>query len=209
MILVDDGLTRELRHTHDTVGPVHTVLLDTIDGGVHLTTTAVEVGSMHVDTQRLAAHLLGMNTSGEGQPIVSVDDIKLFGTGHLTSDDRVVVDLLVQVAGIAACKLHRTEVVDVHIIEVGIDMVTKLEIVVGIHDITHTLTYIVIVHIAPGDGNGVHSNDAAGMLALITEGMRQAEGDIHIALSLQTLGDTIVGSSESTKYVRRILPSKH
>ena len=87
MILVDNGLTREFRYTHDTIGPIHTVLLDTIDSGIHLTTATVEVGSMDVNAQWFATHLLGMNTGREGKPIVGVDDIKLLSTSHLTGED--------------------------------------------------------------------------------------------------------------------------
>ena len=114
-----------------------------------------------------------------------------------------------QVARITTGKLHCTKVIDVHIVEVGIDMVTESEIVVRIHDVTHTLTHIIIVDITPGNRNGIHSHNATGMLTLIAERMRQTEGDIHIALSLQALRDAIVSSGESAKYVRRILPSKH
>ena len=140
---------------------------------------------------------------------MSVDDIKLLSTGHLAGDDRVVIDLLVQVAGVTSRKLHRTEVVHVHIVEVCIDMITELEIVIGIHDVAHTLLHIVIVHIAPGDRHGIHGDDTTSMLTLITERMRQTERDVQISLGLQSLGDTIVGGGQSTEYVRRILPSKH
>ena len=37
MILMDNGLTCEFRHAHDAVGVVHTVLLDGVNRGVHLT----------------------------------------------------------------------------------------------------------------------------------------------------------------------------
>ena len=49
MVLVDDRLTRQLGHAHDAVGIVHTILLDGVNRGVHLTTRTVEVGSMYVN----------------------------------------------------------------------------------------------------------------------------------------------------------------
>ena len=49
MILVDDRLARQLGDAHDTVGIVHTVLLNGIDGGVHLAARTIEVGGMHVN----------------------------------------------------------------------------------------------------------------------------------------------------------------
>jgi hypothetical protein len=47
------------------------------------------------------------------------------------------------------------------------------------------------------------------MLALVAEGVGEAEYSLDVALSLQTLRDAIVGGGQSTEYVRRILPSKH
>jgi hypothetical protein len=88
-------------------------------------------------------------------------------------------------------------------------MLTELEIVVRIHDIAHTLLDIIIVYIAVCNRHSIHGNDTTSMLTLITERMRQTKRDVHVALSLQTLRDTIVSSGESTEYVRRILPSKH
>ena len=126
-----------------------------------------------------------MDAGREGEPVVSVDDVKLLSAGHLSGNDRVVVDLLVKVAWISSGKLHRTKIVHVHIVKVGIDMVTELEIVVRIHDIAHALLHVVIVYIAPCDRHGIHSYDTCCMLALITKRMRQAERDVHIALGLQ------------------------
>ena len=162
-----------------------------------------------MDTERLTTDLLGMDTSGEGQPVVSVDDVKLLGTGHLTGDDRVVVNLLVQIARITAGKLHRTQIVHVHIVKVCVDMITQLEIVVRIHNVTHTLLHVVVIDITPGNGHSVHGHDTTGMLTLITKRMRQTEHRLNIALSFQTFRDTIIRSGESTKHMRRILPSKH
>ena len=150
-----------------------------------------------------------MDTSGEGKPVVRMDDIELLGTGHLTGNDRVIINLLVQVAGITTSKLHSTEVVNVHIIEIGIDMITELEIVIRIHDVAHALLHIIVAYIAIGNRYGIHSHNATGVLTLIAKGVRQAQHRLDIALSLQALRDTIVGSSKTAEYVRRILPSKH
>ena len=58
----------------------------------------------------------------------------------------------------------------------------------------------------PGAENGII---VKSLFHDVKEGMRQAKHRLDIALSFQTLGNTIVSSGESTKYVRRILPSKH
>src|SRR5574344_6351 len=97
VILVDNRLTSEFRYTHNAVSPIHTVLLNRIYRRVNLSTRAVEVCGMHMDAQRFAAHLLGMNTSGIGKPVVGVNDVKLLGACHLSGNYRVIVDFLVQV----------------------------------------------------------------------------------------------------------------
>ena len=88
-------------------------------------------------------------------------------------------------------------------------MITQLEIVVRIHNVTHTLLHVVVIDITPSNGHSVHGHDTTGMLTLITKRMRQTEHRLNIALSFQTFRDTIIRSGESTKHMRRILPSKH
>jgi hypothetical protein len=41
---------------------------------------------MHMDTQGLTTNLLGMDTSGEGEPVVRMDNVELLSTGYLTSN---------------------------------------------------------------------------------------------------------------------------
>ena len=209
VILVDDGLTGELAHTHDTVGPVHTVLLDGVDGGVHLAAAAVEVGGMHVDAHRFAAHLLGVDAGGIGEPVVGVDDVEVEGACHLSCDDGVVVDFLVQVAGIAASELHGTQVVDVHVVEVGIDMFAQPIVHLWRHDVADALFHIVVVHITVGDGHCIHGHDGSGAGILIAERFGQTEDGFDIALGVEALADAEVGGGKTTKHMRRILPSKH
>ena len=114
-----------------------------------------------------------------------------------------------QITRIATSKLHSTQIVDVHVVEVGIQMVAQTEIKVRIHDVAHTLANVVNRHITIGNGHSIHSHNLTGGTVFIAKGLRQAERDIHIALCMQSLRNTIVSSSKSTEYVRRILPSKH
>lgn len=195
--------------THDAVGLVHAVLLDGVDGGVHLAARAVEIRGVYMDAQRLAADLLGMDAGRIGQPVVGMDDVVVEGARHHAGDDGVVVDFLVKVSGIATGKLHGTEIIDVHVVEVGIQMVAKPEIKIRIHDVAYALTHIVAVDVAPRNGHGIHGHDAAGRAVFVAERFRQTQGDVHIALGVQSLRYAVVGGGESTEHVRRILPSKH
>ena len=88
-------------------------------------------------------------------------------------------------------------------------MVAQTIVIIWIHDVANTFLDVVVVDIAPSDRHAVHSHNAAGAAILVAERMRQTEHCLDIALSVQTLRNSEVSGSESTKYVRRILPSEH
>ena len=150
-----------------------------------------------------------MDAGRECQPVVGMYNIKFFATGYNASDDAVVVDLVVEIRWITTGKVHTAEVIHVHIVKVGIDVVTIAEIVIRIHDVAHTLLHIVTIDVAPCDRHTVHSHKFTCTAVLITERMRQTQCNINITLGMQALSDTKVGSSQATKYMRRILPAKH
>ena len=162
-----------------------------------------------MDAEGFAAHLLGMDACWIGEPVVSMDDVKGLCASHLTGDDGVVVNLLVEIAWISSGKLHRTEVVDMHIVKIGIDMVAQLVIVFGRHHVADAVLHIIVVHIAPNDRHAVHRYDAAGTRVLITEGMGKTEHRLYVSLGMKTLTDSIIGGGQTTKHMRRILPTKH
>ena len=56
-----------------------------------------DLGCMHMDTQRLTAYILRMDSSRTCQPVVGMNDIEVLSACHHTCYHRVVVDLLVQV----------------------------------------------------------------------------------------------------------------
>ena len=164
---------------------------------------------MNVDAQGLAADLLGMDAGRIGQPIVGMDDVVVKRTSHHASNNRIVIDFLMQIAWITARKLHGAKVVDVHVVEVGIQVFAQTEIEVGIHNVAHTLANIVGRHVAIGNGHRIHGHNVACRAVFIAKRFGQTERNIHIALGIETLRDTIVSGSQSAEYVRRILPSKH
>ena len=114
-----------------------------------------------------------------------------------------------EVRGIATRKLHCSEIIDIHIVEVSVDMVAQLEVVVGIHNIADAVLDIVIVNVAPSDRHGIHGYNTASRRVLIAERTRQTQYGLNISLGIKSLADTIVGCCETAEYVRRILPSKH
>ena len=88
-------------------------------------------------------------------------------------------------------------------------MLAHLEIQVGVHDVAHTLLHIVAVDITPGDGHSIHGNDIGAAAVFVAKRVRQAQRDVHISLGFETFSDTEVSRSQSSKYMRRKLPSKH
>ena len=109
-----------------------------------------------------------------------------------------------EIRWITTGKVHTAEVIHVHIVEVSIDVVTITEIIVRVHDVAHTVLHVVIIYVAPSDRHTVHSHNLAGTSVLIAKRMRQTKRNINITLGMKSLGNTKVGSSQATKYVRRI-----
>ena len=193
VVMVNDRLAREFGTAHDAISVVHTVFLDAVNRWVDVAARAVEVGGVYVDDEGLAAHLLGVDACGIGEPVVGVDDVELLATRHHTGNDRIIVDFLVQIARVTACKLHATQVVDMHKVEVGIDMVAVSVIIVGIHEVANPTAYVVEVDVAVSDGHTVHRNDARVGAVLVAPWLRQAERYVDVALCVKTLRYTKIG----------------
>ena len=164
---------------------------------------------MDMDAQGLARNLLGMDAGGIGKPVVGMDDVVIERAGNDSGDNRIVIDFLMEIGGVSTGKLHRTEVIDVHIIEIRIDVVAQAEVEIGVHNVTHLVLHIVVIDIAPGDRHTVHRHDIGGAAVFIAPWFGQTEYRLYITLGVQTLRYTIVGGSQSTIYMRRILPTKH
>ena len=125
MILVNNSLTGQLGHTHNTVGMIHAILFHSIYRRIHLTARTVKISSMHMDTQRFATYQLGMHTSRISQPVVRMDNIKFLLARNHPCNNRKIIDLIMKVSRIAAGKLHTPQVIDVHVREIRIDMITE------------------------------------------------------------------------------------
>ena len=100
-VLLNNRLARKIADAHDMVGLLHATFLDTEHGRIDIATRAVEIGSMDVNNQWLAADMLGEHTGRIGQPVVRMDDIEIQRVGKHGSYSLVVADLLKQIVGIA------------------------------------------------------------------------------------------------------------
>ena len=208
MILMDDGLSGQLAYAHDAVGVVHAVLLDAIDGGVHLAARAVEVCGVNVDAERLAAHHLGMNASGIGEPVVRMDEVELLAPCQHAGDDGEVVDFFMQVARIAPGKADAAHVVEaLQVVEVGIEVVAEA-VVVLCRMAYEAVLDVVVPHVAPNDGYLAHVNYLEELL-LLSRWFRHTEGRLDVSLQAQSLGDAIGSHCKAAVYLGRKLPSEH
>ena len=138
-----------------------------------------------------------------------MNDVKLLSASHHSSNDAVVIDFFVQVTRVATSKLHASKVVDMHIVEVRIDVLTIAIEVIWRHDVADALLYVVVVDIAPRNGHAVHADNLARIALFVAKGTRQTENGVDVALSVQALCNAIVSGGESTEYMRRKLPSEH
>ena len=209
MILLNDGLTRQFAHTHDAISMIHSVFLNPKYRRIYMPTTAVEISSMHMNTKWFSRHLFSMYTRRIGQPIVCMDDIEIKCACYNTSYDRIVVDFFVQISGISSCKLHTSQVVDMHVIKVSIDVIAQLIIEFCRHNIAYARLECVGIDIAPCNRHTIHGHDVCRRLVFIAKGLGQAKRNIHVALDMQSFGDAIVGRSQTTINMRGIFPSKH
>ena len=149
-----------------------------------------------------------MHTSREGEPVVGMNNVELLRACQHASDDREIVNLIMQIARIAPSEAHTTEVVkSLHVIEISIDVIA--ETIVVFSGMTHEAVFdVVILHIAPGDRHLTHVNDFEKFL-LVACWLRHTECGLHIALYRQTLGDAVGCYGKSAIYFRRELPSEH
>ena len=187
---------------------IHTVLLDGIDGRVHLAARAVKVSSMNVYAERFAADELCVHSGRIGQPVVGMNDVKLLRAGQHTCDDREIVYLIVQVAGISSGEAHASHVIQaLHVVEIGIDVVT--ETVVILYRMSHkAILDIIVLNVTPGNRHLTHIYYFQEFL-LITAWTRHTERGLHIALCVEAPCDAVGGNSQAAVYLWRELPTEH
>ena len=208
-ILVDDCLPREVAHGDDVVGMHHAIALNVEHGGVDIAAAAVEVGGMHMNNERLAGDLLGVDACRVGEPVVRVNDVAVHGACDDACHDGVVVDFLEEVFGVSSRELDASQVVGVHVVEVAVDVVAQVVVGLRIHHIADAAFDIVPVDIAPSHRSAVGANDFSEVLGFVAPGLRNDKGDVHVAILGHSLCETVTRRSESAKNVRRKLPSKH
>ena len=180
-VFLDDGAPRQVTNGNDVVGPVHAVFLDSENRGIDIAAATVEIGGMHMNDQRFTGNLLGMYAGRIGQPVVRVNDIARIGASNHTGHNRIVVDFFEQVVGITTRELDATQIIGVQVIEVGINMVSQIEIFLRVHAVAKPPGDIVPRDIAPCDGCVSGTDDVGKTFVFITVWFGYDKSDIHIA----------------------------
>ena len=160
-----------------------------------------------MNDQRFATHILCMNAGRVGEPVVCVNDVVLLLACNDTSHNRVVVDFVLQVIGIASRKLNAAQVIGQAVIKVGINIVAQLIVKLRRHTVTQTL--LVVVHVAPYDRRFAHADDVHKALVLVAPGFRQTKSDMNVRLQRQPFSDAVAGCTQPTKNMRGKFPAKH
>ena len=208
-VVVDDGAACEFRNAHDAVGMIHTVALNGVDGGIDVAARAVEIRGVDVHHEGFSAHLLGMYARGIREPVVGVDNIVVLLAGDDAGHDGVVVDLFLQVVGIAPRKFDTAEVVGESVGEIGVDVVAQGVVLFGSHAVAEAFAHIVVVHVAPHDGGLAQTDDVHETLVLIAPRLGDAEDDVHVGLRGQAGCHAIGRSAEAAEDVGGEFPAKH
>ena len=164
---------------------------------------------MHVDDQRLARHLLGMDARRVGEPVMAVNDVAVHGAGNDTRNDAVVVDFFEQVLGITSREFYTSQVVGAHVVEVAVDVVAQVEVHLRVHHVTDAALNIVPVHVAPCHRCAVGTDDVGEFFGLIAPGLGDDKGDVHVAILPHALGESVTCGSQSSQDVRRKFPAEH
>ena len=111
VVVFNHRASRQFRNTHDAIGMIHTVFLNTVNRWVDITSRAVEVSGMHVNHKRFSAHVFGVNASRISQPVVCVNDVIFLLTSYHASHDGIVVNFVEEIIGVASRKLDTSQIV--------------------------------------------------------------------------------------------------
>src|SRR5574344_2319208 len=117
------------------------------------------------------------------QPVMCMNDIEILLTSNNSCNNRVIINLLMQIVRIATTELHASQVIYIHIVKVGIYMVAQTEIQLRIHNITYPALNIIIIDITPCDWNIIHCYYVHKATILIPPWFRETECYVHVALS--------------------------
>ena len=207
MILVNNSATSKLGYAHDTIGMIHTILLNRINSRIDFATRTVKIRSMHMDAKRLSANHFGMYSGRVSQPVMRMNDIKLLLTGYYSGNDREIINFFVQVPGITTSKLHTPQIIHMHIRKIGINMIAERVIFFRCH-FQQAGLQVVVVDITPHDGYLIHT-DYFQELFFFTARFRHTENRLHITLQTQSFSYSIRSNRKTTIYFGREFPSKH
>ena len=159
-IFMDHSLTGQFTHTHDVVGIIHAILLNGIHCRIDIAATTVEISSVHMNHQWFARHLLGMNSCRIRQPVVRMNDIKLLLTRYHPGNDRIVIDLFMQIVRITSGKFDASQIIRIETTEVSVDMVAQVIEQLRVHIASYTSFHIIPTDILPHYRCAVHTDNS-------------------------------------------------
>ena len=123
---------------------------------------------MHVDHQRFAGHVLRVYAGGICEPVVRVYHVAWNGARDHSGHNRVIVDFLDDVVWVSAGEFDASQVIETHIVEIGVDMVAKVEIQLRVHHLAYASLHIIAVHVAPCHRSAVGADDVGESLLLVS-----------------------------------------
>ena len=159
--------------------------------------------------ERLARDLLGVYAGGVGEPVVGVDDVARNRAGYHSCRYAVVVDFLEQVVGIASRELDAAEVVEAHVVEIGVDVVAQAEVHLGAHVASDALFHVVARHVAPCHRHLRCAYYAGETAVFVAPRLRDYEVYFHVAALPHAACEAVACGAESAEDVRREFPAEH
>ena len=96
-----------------------------------------------------------------------------------------------------------------HVVEIGIDMVTETEVEIGIHQVADALLHILACHVAPCYRHLRCADDVGEVFLFIAERLGYDERDVHVATLPHALCKAVAGGTESAEDMRWELPPEH
>ena len=180
-VFFNNRLPGKVTYRNDMVGPIHSVFLNGKNRRIDIAPAAVEIGCMDMYHQRFSRNLLGVYPGWIRQPVVRVYDVAGIGASYHTGHNRIIIYLFEQIVGITPRKFDTTQIIGMQIIEIGVNVISQIEIFLRIHAVPQPAGDIVPRDIAPCDRCISRTDDMSETFIFISVRFGYDECYIHIA----------------------------